>query len=766
MDIIQSTSHIIRLIYAKRQGNDVSAELVRATCEYFDARRKSILSEGDARFLRYIASEAGVPQYFSMLNKFENGMSEKNLDIHLDLLPILAEESSLYTADSIQLHKYQKDVLSKFSPSSQNRYFLSASTSFGKTFLIFEILRKMQYNNVCLVFPTIALLSENIQKIFCNDEYAWVKEKYKIHTLSDAEIQEQNNLFIYTPERYLSFLDKHRDFSLDFFFVDEIYKIDNEFLINEEQKENERDVAYRICTHIGLNQTTDCVLAGPYININPLDTSSSITKFLHWANITLLDFNKIEIVGKHEYELGMRKKIKLKDDISPIHFSSTRKELRLKELVKELVLRKENIIIYCPSKSQVEKNAKLLLNDDVLPEISTEDFAPFYNHLNNLFHGGKGAQWIVTMALKRGIGVHHGLVPKYIQNEIINLYNSGILRVLVVTTTITEGVNTTAKNMIVLSHKKGKKDLKPFDAKNIEGRAGRFIHHYMGRVFIMDNEFKSIVDSDDDILRHKFFDNSIKKQTVDFPYVDERILSEDELAQKRRIDNLIVLQGVPQDVINSFKTISPEDKCHLFELVKRLTETEKVKIKRTISTFNRTGTIYKAGLDVILDKIKTIAPANGEIVTLIELRKETGSYCTLTNMIAVFIQNGFIGAVNYYARSNDIDKAVRQSAKFVFNTLRYQVVKYLGIFNLCYKHYLAQELGTPVEDIIGLDSIMMKMEYNASTIQGRKASDAGASFKVIDYYDKIYNDPTSLAYDNLDEYEKNNADKIREIVNG
>lgn len=31
--------------------------------------------------------------------------------------------------------------------------------------------------------------------------------------------------------------------------------------------------------------------------------------------------------------------------------------------------------------------------------------------------------WIVLRALKNGIGIHHGSVPKYIQKEIINLFN-------------------------------------------------------------------------------------------------------------------------------------------------------------------------------------------------------------------------------------------------------------------------------------------------------------------------------------------------------
>ena len=59
----------------------------------------------------------------------------------------------------------------------------------------------------------------------------------------------------------------------------------------------------------------------------------------------------------------------------------------------------------------------------------------------------------------------------------------------------------------------------------------------------------------------------------------------------------------------------------------------------------------------------------------------------------------------------------------------------------------------------------MRMEYSADTTMGRKASDAGASFRVVDYYDKLCNDPNTTAYNDLDEYEKRNADRIRDIVN-
>ncbi|MFP3398361.1 helicase-related protein, partial [Brevibacterium sp. SIMBA_078] len=117
----------------------------------------------------------------------------------------------------------------------------------------------------------------------------------------------------------------------------------------------------------------------------------------------------------------------------------------------------------------------------------SDELTAFISHLIGSY---KYDDWIVIHALKHKIGIHHGLVPKYIQKEIINFFNSGDLDILVSTTTITEGVNTSAKNLLVLNAKKGDKDLKTFDAKNIAGRAGRFLHHYSGRVLIFDKKFQ------------------------------------------------------------------------------------------------------------------------------------------------------------------------------------------------------------------------------------------------------------------------------------
>ena len=133
---------------------------------------------------------------------------------------------------------------------------------------MFEIIKKMDYNNVVLIFPTIALLSENLERLTSTESYRYFIDKYDIHTLSEVGELGEKNLFIYTPERFLSFIEKRADeVDFDFAFIDEVYKIDNEYIIDEEVRENERDVAYRLAVFESLKPDVDALLAGPYIEI-------------------------------------------------------------------------------------------------------------------------------------------------------------------------------------------------------------------------------------------------------------------------------------------------------------------------------------------------------------------------------------------------------------------------------------------------------------------------------------------------------------------
>lgn len=201
MDRIEGTTNLIKAYYEFKKTKN-NAEFVLRVCQYFDSIKQEDVTSADMNFLSYIANEAGVPQYYDMLLEYKSKDEIEVVDsISLSMLGSYFYDASLCVNEGKnKLHRFQKQILDRFT-SGENRYVLTAPTSFGKTFIVYQILQKMKYNTVLLIFPTISLLTENYERI---KSYSF-SGKYSIHTLSEEEIDENvNNLFIFTPERYLS----------------------------------------------------------------------------------------------------------------------------------------------------------------------------------------------------------------------------------------------------------------------------------------------------------------------------------------------------------------------------------------------------------------------------------------------------------------------------------------------------------------------------------------------------------------------------------
>ena len=129
-------------------------------------------------------------------------------------------------------------------------------------------------------------------------------------------------------------------------------------------------------------------------------------------------------------------------------------------------------------------------------------------------------------------------------------------------------------------------------------------------------------------------------------------------------------------------------------------------------------------------------------------------------MVWSFFRSGFKEMVNRNTKS--IDQAVKETAEFVYNTLKYHVVKYFGVFNLMYKYYISKTKNIPIDDVVGIDGILMKMEYNAISEKGRIASDYGVPQKIIEYYEAD-EDPNKII--GLDNYEKEILYKVDKLLN-
>ena len=767
MDKSESARNAIIRINQAKANPDSRPEMINAVCAFFDQMKGQELSRADRLFLHYLANQAGLPQYYYPMLAIGEDVEAY---ISLSTLSNYVHESSLMVSENVSLHRYQKEILDRFTPGSVNRYFLSASTSFGKTFLVYEIIRKMQYGNVILIFPTIALLSENLEKVNTDVHYSWIKERYKVHTMSDIEDLGEHNIFMYTPERYLSFKDKNPNLPpIDFVFVDEAYKIDNGFVIDEEEKENERDMTYRIALYYLLQDLgKDCLLAAPYVEMLPVRQrrrNPSFNIFLNIQQIAVLNYNRYEIVGKREYSIVGENEVKVGENYV-LNFEGDRssKNKRLISATAQIVAHHENLIVYAYSRTSAERYAKTLIDSDRIEEIDTTPFASFLAHLEHSMNG-HGINWVVTRALKKGIGIHHGLVPKYIQKEIISLFNRNILHTLVCTTTITEGVNTVAKNIVVLSPKKGKAELKKFDAQNIEGRAGRFLQHYQGRVFILDNKFTEILAQPDEELRHKFYDTTARKSDVDLFYVSNQdYLNARDQNRKAQIGDMLRNHPLPDIILNTFTTISVEDKLTLYQAIQNLSAHDRRCIDDFVRQYHRSRFYNTQNFDKICTLIRPIVH-NADLAGVID-RKINDEVCLLALQVKFYLREGLNGCIAYRLTKMSIDAAVQESTKLVFNTLKYQVVKYLGLFNLIYKWMQTETGEVEYEHAIGIDYLLAKFEFNADTPKGRIVSDLGAPQTVVNYFDRLeLNQQRAAAqYATLDAYEKALTENIRKII--
>lgn len=769
MDNFKKASNLIKEYY-KYQNDGNAAALIQEVCGYFDMIKNEKLSQSEIKFLISFANLVGVPQYIDLLKqKYQKDKFEvDNLD--LSTLGAYISESSLQIDEDNKLHKYQKQVLDRFTKNMLNRYILSAPTSFGKTFLVYQIIKKMGYSNIVLIFPTISLLSENYVGLMSGNDVNSFFAKYSIHSLSDDNELGAKNIWIYTPERFLSYIDRNREMKFDFVFIDEIYKIDNEYIIDEETTgESERDTAYRIALEYACREAGDMLLAGPYMEIPEQNTANnkSFLNFVEDKSFEILNYNEYEIVNKTVDSL--KGKAFYDIDGITIKIGKTSVYEKVANIIIALTSPQDNTIVYNNFKAGTERYAKELISllqneidkwNEEFSEDSEAIYRAFVSHLERLF----GSDWIIVEALKNKIGIHHGLVPKYIQKEIIELFNNGMLCVLISTTTITEGVNTTAKNMIITSNKKGRKALRHFDAKNIAGRAGRFLHHYSGRVIVVDNKFKETLENENDQLKHRNFDLSSTKSDIDYPITSEKYLSAQDIADRYSLEQEILKRQIPDDIINQFKVISPRDKIIVLDRIYAYSDSELKQVKELIRKLNTTVKIDWDGFQLVLDTIEPVVK-DKKLLQMIQRHckdKDGGDskYSILTAKTHFYLIGGFFGLLDYNLKDDNKNAAIRETADLVYNVFKYQLVKYLGIFDLMFKFIRSKKENKDFDSVVGISVLLKKLEYNALTNKARILSDFGVPFKLVEYYENDNN----LLQKKFDAYETYVDEKIKHLL--
>lgn len=389
--------------------------------------------EGCKVFLNDLIEIYGLYPYVD--DKLLTGSSSLRYELH----------KSPYLKD-VYLHNEQFEISAALQ--SDKSVVLSAPTSFGKSLLIEEVIASKKYENIVIIQPTLALLDETRKKL---TKY---KNDYKVIVSTSQEPSNAGNIFLFTGERVVEY---NMFPKIDFFIIDEFYKLSL-------KREDDRAITLNSALHKLLKHTNKFYMLGPMIKEIPLEFKQKYD--LLWFPS---DFRTVAV---DEISLEVSGTLKAKE-----------KEVTKKEnLFRLLNETEEPTLIYCSSPKKATDLAIDFVNyikQNKTNYSSEKENSTTIEWLNENINNN----WFLIDGLKQFVAIHHGAIPRHLGSTIVDLFNNGSIKYLFCTSTLIEGVNTSAKNVILFDKKKGTKDIDFFDYKNIAGRSGRMNNYYIGNVY-------------------------------------------------------------------------------------------------------------------------------------------------------------------------------------------------------------------------------------------------------------------------------------------
>ena len=337
----------------------------------------------------------------------------------------ILEQNSL--ADEIRIQSYKSDYLdNKYMHIKQKELsdllksevnvVASAPTSFGKSLLIEEIVASGIYNNIIIIQPTLALLDETRIKL---RKY---KDRYKtIVRTSQAYSVDKGNLFLLTAERVMEYEEFPH---IDLLIIDEFYKL------SLRRKDERANILNNAFLRIVNKYNSKFYLLGPNIDGITEGFADKYNAVFFKSSYSLVD---CDVIDKSK-QLGC--------ELSKAKYENRKIEL-LCELLYEL--KNEQTIIYFSSPARARKYAKIYCNYLAERESEKKEELPLVAWIEE----NVSKRWGLVNELKNEIAIHDGSLQKHIGAAIIDYFNDGKLKYIFCTSTIIEGVNTSAKNVVI-----------------------------------------------------------------------------------------------------------------------------------------------------------------------------------------------------------------------------------------------------------------------------------------------------------------------------
>lgn len=392
-----------------------------------------------------------------------------------------------YLAIPYQENKYffhsQKEI---FDHLEDPAFSYSGPTSAGKSLMMRMFIKSKIHDlnkmNFAILVPTKALISEISTELINKDLKEDLKTySYKVVTSGNSLFLKQNDLnyiLVMTPERLLYTLITYPSLIVDYVFIDEAHKI-NDY--------DGRSTFYFKVTDMLLqrNNNTHIILASPNLP-NPKDLLRILPKdklnksyFLQTTFTPVSQMKYILDTVANEFKVVNERTPNqiTYEKIFNLNPSDTTIDLIRKIISKDC---SKSTLVYCSGRSKAvylaREYAKVLtsLEDSELNNLSQE--------IRNDIH----TDYYLADLIEKGIAYHVGYLPLHIRFKIEELYRNRKIKTIFCTSTLIEGVNLPADNLIVISYRLGSKgNMTQIEFKNLLGRAGRIEYNLYGNIFII-----------------------------------------------------------------------------------------------------------------------------------------------------------------------------------------------------------------------------------------------------------------------------------------
>lgn len=336
---------------------------------------------------------------------------------------------------------------------------LSAPTSFGKTYVVFEYIARHLPKTIFLVVPTLALIDEYKRKIIKTRKDLF--GRYKIFTSINAEIDYSEfayKMFIVTHDRVLEESSFEKINEIDLLVIDEVYKLDT-------KGNDDRKLVLNFAYYYLVQKSNKHILLAPFISsVDNIDQLQKKPVFFS------SDFSPV--VNDVEER--------------PIYVDTIEERFKETNKILSTISPRSRTLVYFANASDIPKFVNLYQYDNYDDTLISSTTSAFIDWMTDEIH----PNWYVVKAMKCGFLVHCGELQLGIRNMELDIFEaeSEPYNVMLCTSTLLEGVNTSTENIIITKPCRSyghnySNDFEAFDFFNLVGRSGRLFKTNLGKAF-------------------------------------------------------------------------------------------------------------------------------------------------------------------------------------------------------------------------------------------------------------------------------------------